>query len=600
MNLLGRIRRDYIQVRAILRALGVLRFVRAHPSHTFADIVEGWAAKTPDAPAIFFESRLYSYRDYDQAGNQYARWAQTQSIKRGESVALMMENWPEYLFAMLGLAKMGAVASLINVNLRGAALAHSLAVTGAKHVILGAELAETWAEAAALITEKPQVWTTGGVIANTHDLDVELSCQSPEPLFGNPRTGLTIDDLCLQVFTSGTTGMPKAANLSHRRCLGIALTFSALANATKHDRVYVVLPLYHTSGVVAAVGMTLTKGGAVILRRRFSVQHFWEDCARYEATLFQYIGELCRYLVNAPPHPKERAHKIRCVVGNGLRPDIWQKFQDRFAIPQIVEFYGSTEGNVSLFNADGKVGAVGRIPPYFAGLFNVKIVKFDVESGTHLRGPDGFCIECAPGEAGEILGRIEENPSQATIGRFEGYSDKKATESKILRGVFAPGDAWFHTGDLLKRDAEGYFYFVDRIGDTFRWKGENVATSEVAQVVASFPGVREANIYGIHIPGTEGRAGMAAITVEPTVDLLGLHSYLEKNLPAYARPLFLRVQGAIDTTGTFKQKKGDLVAEGFDPAQIADMLYFDHPKRHGYVPLDPALYQEISSGQLRL
>jgi len=600
MKLLDRIKRDYIQISAILRALLCLRRVRANRGFTFADLIEGWVIKSPDAPAIFFESRIYSYREYDRAGNQYARWAESHGIKRGECVALMMENRPEYLFATLGLAKIGAAAALINVNLRGAALAHSLSVTGAKHVILGFELAQAYREAEPLLSTKPDVWTTGGELQGTHDLDIELSCHSPEPLMGAPRKDLTIDDLCLQVFTSGTTGMPKAANLSHRRCLGIAEGAAAIVDSTAKDRVYVVLPLYHTSGILAAAGIALGVGGAIILRRRFSVQNFWDDCVRYEATIFQYIGELCRYLVNAPPHPKERAHKIRAVFGNGLRPDIWEKFRDRFGIPRITEFYGSTEGNVTFFNADGKVGAVGRIPPYLASLFKVKIIKFDVGAGTHLRGPDGFCIECGVDEPGEMLGQIEQNPQRAALSGFEGYTDKKATESKILHDVFAKGDAWFRTGDLMRRDGEGYYYFVDRVGDTFRWKGENVATSEVAQVVSSFPGIREANVYGVHIPGTEGRAGMAAIIIEPTVDLLGLHSYLEKHLPAYARPLFLRVQGAIDTTGTFKQKKGDLIAQGFDPSLIPDQLYFDNPKIHGYVPLDAALYAEISAGRFHI
>jgi fatty-acyl-CoA synthase len=599
MTILDRLRREYIQVATIVRALRRIRAVKPDSPYTFADVIEHWAAKRPANIAIYFEARRYSYREYDQAGNQYARWAQAQNVGRGETVAILMENRPEYLFACLGLAKIGAVAALINTNLRGEALAHCFAVTKAKHVILGAELGPSWTSAIPFLGEKPKVWTTGGVQEDTQDLDIELSCLSPDPLAPGARAGLLAKERFLQVFTSGTTGLPKAANISHVRFLSIANSFSAFPDATEADRMYVVLPLYHTSGGAAAIGATLTVGGAVILRRRFSASHFWADCRRYEATLFQYIGELCRYLLNTPSDPQESHHKIRCIMGNGLRPDIWVKFKERFAIPRIIEFYGSTEGNVSLVNADGTPGAVGRIPPYLAHLFPVKIVKFDVETNTHPRGADGFCREAAPGEIGEAIGKIEENAVQG-LSRFEGYSDKSATEKKILRNVFETEDAWFRTGDLMKRDEAGYFYFIDRIGDTFRWKGENVATNEVAQVLSTYAGVREANVYGVHIPGTDGRAGMAALVVDSNLDLNGLHKHIEQSLPAYARPLFLRLQSAIEATGTFKPMKGELVEAGFDPSKTGDLLYFDHPKLRGYVPLDRPLYGEILGGQIRL
>jgi fatty-acyl-CoA synthase len=599
MPFLDKLRREFIQVTTILRTLRRMSGIKPESEVSFADIVEHWAAKTPEAIAIYFESRRYSYRDYDRAGNQYARWAEAQRIGRGDCVALLMENRPEYLFACLGLAKRGAVVELINTNLRGEALAHCIEVTGATQVILGAELSDAWTSALPHMTQKPQIWVTGGALTDTQDLDVELSCHSPEPLAPGLRAGFQAKERFLQVFTSGTTGMPKAANISHLRFLSIANSFSAFPNATSHDRMYLVLPLYHSSGGVAALGAVLTVGGAVILRRRFSAKAFWEDCRHYEATLFQYIGELCRYLLNCPVDPQERNHKIRCIMGNGLRPDIWMKFKDRFAIPRIVEFYGSTEGNVSLVNADGTPGAVGRIPSYLAHLFHVKIVAFDIETGDHPRGTDGFCREAAPGEIGEAIGKIEEGETRG-VSRFEGYSDKSATEQKILRNVFEAGDAWFRTGDLMKKDAEGYFYFVDRIGDTFRWKGENVATGEVAQVLSTFPGVREANVYGVHIPGTDGRAGMAALVIDPTLDLNALHRHIEQSLPAYARPLFLRLQPFIEATGTFKQKKGELVAAGFDPATTPDRIFFDHPKQRGYVPLDSRLYGEICAGGIRL
>jgi fatty-acyl-CoA synthase len=342
--------------------------------------------------------------------------------------------------------------------------------------------------------------------------------------------------------------------------------------------------------------MALTVGGTLVLRRRFSVQAFWDDCVRHRITVFQYIGELCRYLLNAPPSAQERAHSVRAVIGNGLRPDIWGAFQSRFAIPRIVEFYGATEGNVALVNYDGKMGAVGRIPRYARNLFTTRIVRFDLESEVPLRDENGFCIECADDEAGEAIGLIAKEPGKG----FEGYTRQADTERKILRHVFAPDDAWFRTGDLLRRDRHGYFYFVDRIGDTFRWKGENVATSEVAEALSAVKAVVEANVYGVAVKGHDGRAGMAALVVRVGFDAAMLAATLADRLPAYARPLFLRLMPEIGITGTFKHRKIDLVEEGFDPSRIANPLLVFNVLTQHYEALDAARYADILAGRFKI
>ncbi len=315
--------------------------------------------------------------------------------------------------------------------------------------------------------------------------------------------------------------------------------------------------------------------------------------------MFQYIGELCRYLVNSPPHPRETAHRLRLACGNGLRPDVWIDFQKRFRIPHILEFYAATEGNVSMFNFEGKPGAVGRIPWFMAHRFPTKLVKFDIETEQPVRDAQGLCIACAPNEVGEAIGKILKDPSRPGS-RFEGYASQAETEKKILRDVFEKGDTWFRTGDLMRKDENGYFYFVDRMGDTFRWKGENVATSEVSETMTVFPGIKQANVYGVSIAGKDGRAGMAALVVEPDLDLKALRAYLAANLPDYARPLFLRILPEIDVTATFKQKKFDLVREGFDPTRIGDALYFSDPETRAFVRLDQALYDRIQGGQVRV
>jgi fatty-acyl-CoA synthase len=312
-----------------------------------------------------------------------------------------------------------------------------------------------------------------------------------------------------------------------------------------------------------------------------------------------YIGELCRYLVNSPPHPLERAHRLRLCCGYGLRPDIWTAFRSRFAIPHIIEFYAATEGNVSLFNIEGVPGAVGRIPWFLRSQFQTKIVRYDLEKQAPVRNSQGLCEEAAAGETGEALGRIFNDPSKPSS-RFEGYSNVADNEAKILRNVFAPGDVWFRTGDLMRQDADGYYFFVDRIGDTFRWKGENVSTTEVAEVMGVFSGIREANVYGVEVPGHEGRAGMASVVCDDGLDLAALRAYIVAHLPDYARPLLLRIQGDIDKTATFKQRKINMMKEGFDPAQISDALYFDDPRAGAYVRLDKTLYGQIVSGEVRL
>jgi fatty-acyl-CoA synthase len=366
------------------------------------------------------------------------------------------------------------------------------------------------------------------------------------------------------------------------------------------DRIYDCLPLYHSIGGVVATGSLLVAGGSVAIAERFSAERFWRDIARFDCTLFQYIGELCRYLLKTPAKEGETRHRLRLACGNGLRLDVWNAFKERFRIPQVLEFYAATEGSFSLYNLEGKPGAIGRIPSFLAHRFPAAIVRFDDETGEPARDADGHCLRCKRNEIGEAIGRISGDAAKEAAARFEGYTDKAESERKVLRDVFAKGDIWYRTGDLMRQDEKGFFYFVDRVGDTFRWKGENVSTLEVAEAVASCPGVVEANVYGVTVPGAEGRAGMAAIVADEAFDLGRLHAHLAERLPAYARPLFLRLRERLEITETFKQKKADLVREGFDPARVADALYFDDRGRGGYVRLDAALHERLRAGEVRL
>jgi fatty-acyl-CoA synthase len=355
--------------------------------------------------------------------------------------------------------------------------------------------------------------------------------------------------------------------------------------------------MYHIVGGVQATGAVLVGGGSVVLRENFSARHFWTDLRRWDCTLFQYIGELCRYLLRAEPHPDEAAeHRIRLCSGNGLRGDIWDAFKTRFRIPQIQEFYGATEGQVSLFNVEGKSGAIGRVPLFLRHRFPVTLIRIDADGGP-VRDSRGFCVPCGSNEAGEAIGPLDQS---STSGRFDGYTDRAASEMRILHDVFETGDAWFRTGDLMRKDEQGYFYFLDRIGDTFRWKGENVATSEVAAAICAFPGVKDAAVYGVEVPGTEGRAGMAAIVADDALDLGALARHLLNTLPHYARPVFLRVRNEIEVTTTFKHAKAALVRDAYDPTNVAESIYFKDPDCNGYVPLDRGLYEGIQAGRIRV
>lgn len=599
MGLIERVKREVTLIGDMRRTLKAYGNIGRDSPETVADDIERTCDRFPERPAFVFEGRTMSYAEFEALANRYAHWARAQGLRPGDVVALFMPNRPDYVAVWFGLAKVGVATALINTGLTGRALVHSIDISGARQVILDAELAEPLHAVASQLANTPMVWASGGAVQGAQDLDEALARLPSERIPPEKaRPGLTGGAVAMYIYTSGTTGLPKAAKMAHWRVMGYMRAFWGAGRGTEQDRVYIPLPLYHSTGGLCGVGFALEGGGAIILRRKFSASQFWSDVREQHATVFFYIGELCRYLVNVPPSAEDGEHAIRLAVGNGLRPEVWERFQERFKVPRIMEFYGSTEGNVSLVNLDGKQGAIGRIPSYLRRRFNVRIVKFDFENEQPLRGPDGLCIEAAPGEAGEAIGEIKEAEARF---RFEGYAgDKAQTEKKVLRDVFRQGDAWFRTGDLMRQDEEGYFYFVDRVGDTFRWKGENVSTHQVNEVLSVFPGVKDANVYGVQVGDLDGRAGMAAITTDPGLDLAGLRQYLARELPSFARPLFLRLQPEIATTGTFKHRKVDLVKEGFDPAVVRDPLLFDDPRAGAYVPLTPELREEILAGRVRL
>jgi fatty-acyl-CoA synthase len=581
-----------------MRALEATARATGDPLRTLPIVIGELGLKFGAKPALLSDRETISFAALSQRMNRYSRWAIGEGIGPGATVCLLMPNRPEYLAIWLGITQVGGIVALLNTNLTDDSLAHCIDVAAPSQIIVAAELAPSLNAIAPRLRAAPKIWLHGEAPLAARRIDIAVEELSGAALAPEQRTVVRQADRALLIYTSGTTGLPKAAHVSHHRIMMWSYWFAGLADIQPDDRMYDCLPLYHSVGGVVAIGAALVSGASVVVQERFSARQFWDDVVRWDCTLFQYIGELCRYLTAAPTHRGERAHRLRLACGNGMGADVWRAFEQRFAIPRVLEFYASTEGNFSLYNVEGKVGAIGKVPGFLLARNPIALVRFDVDNDRPLRGADGFCIRCERHEPGEAIARIATDESELS-GRFEGYTNSADTEKKILRDVFAPGDAYMRSGDLMRIDEQGFYYFVDRIGDTFRWKGENVATLEVAAALCACPGVVEAAVYGVEVPGADGRAGMAMIATKAGIDLAEVARHM-RVLPDYARPVFLRVKSQLDVTQTFKHKKHDLAKEGFDPAGIGDPLYVFDRAQGAYVLLDGDHFAKIESGATRL
>jgi len=595
MRLRARLERDWRFTRGLNRTLKRVKSIAPDSANLICDDLQAAFEAHRTAPAMTFEGRTVTYAELEAMANRYAHWAKGISLRRGQVVALLMPNRIEYFAAWYGLSKIGVVSALINNNLTGASLVHCLNISGASHCIVDSETAPAFQAVREQLDRPTQQWVLGPAHGDQRDLPQALKSCSQLPPDRSVRAEIRARDTALLIYTSGTTGMPKAARITHQRAQLYMRGFAGATGATQKDRIYVALPLYHATGGLCALGAAFLNGGSVVLRKRFSASHFWQEIVDEGCTMFVYIGELCRYLVNCPEGEAETRHKVRLIFGNGLTPDVWSVMTRRFRIPNVLEFYGATEGNVSMFNFDGREGAIGRVPKWLRKRFNIRLVQYDVETGEIVRRADGLAVEAGVGQIGECIGEIH---AEARTD-YTGYVDKQASEKKVLHNVFAKGDSWFSTGDLMRQDADGYFYFVDRIGDTFRWKGENVSSTEVAERLQGAPGVLEASVYGVAVEGADGRAGMAGLVVGPEFDIAAFAEHVAKELPPYAQPVFLRILPQIDVTGTFKPRKMDLVADGFDPAKVKGPLYVRDAKK-GYARLTKIGFEKIATGVAKL
>ena len=503
-----------------------------------------------------------TYRALAERANRYARWALAQDLGKGETVCLMMPNRPEYMAIWLGITSVGGVVALLNTNLRG-----RVARPLPRH-----RRAEAHHRRGRAVRRSPRraraPRRAGRKSGRTASDDVcrasiaTIDAFPADRLTTAERRGVTLADRALYIYTSGTTGLPKAANVSHHRLMHWSYWFAGMMDTGPTTGCTTACRCITASAASWRPARCWSRGGSVVIREKFSAARL---LGRHRRLRLHPVPVYRRALPlsgqRAADSRARRSIACACAAATGCAPTSGQTFQDRFAIPQILEFYAATEGNFSLYNVEGKAGAIGRIPSFLAHRFPLALVKFDADDRRARRATRRL-LHALRDRRSRRGDRQDRRRGDMPAARSRATPTPRRPRRKILRDVFEPGDAWFRTGDLMRTDASGFFYFVDRIGDTFRWKGENVSTSEVAEAITAFPGVIEATVYGVAVPGTEGAAGMAALVVDGAFDLAALRSHLARGLPAYARPLFLRIQDRIEVTATFKHKKTDLVREG--------------------------------------
>ena len=564
---------------------------------SLGSILEKQTRKNSDKPLILFEDRVITYGQFNEAVNRYSHFFQKRGFIKGDTVAVLMENRPECLIIHAGLAKIGVIPALVNNNITGQTLVHAINIADASALIIGVEYLKEFVK----IRKELKLKKSGCFFIETDNskIDIPSGVENLETLLAmepisNPLVFPPINskDTLEYIYTSGTTGLPKATELKHQKWLQLGFGSGGVAlKSISSDINYICLPLYHNSGINIAWSTTLVHGGTAVLKRKFSVGVFWDDIRKYKATIFVYIGELCRYLNNQPPKEDDDDNTLKYILGNGLRGDYWVEFQKRFDIKRIIEVYGATEGVGAIGNFKGVPGMIGKLT--VAGIRMGEVVRYNIEEEEILKDQNGLAVKCEIGETGLFLAAINNtNP-------FSGYkNNEKATNSKIVTDVFKKGDKYFISGDLFKMHKNGYVSFVDRLGDTFKWKGEVVATNEVSDILSRFGAFEDCNVYGVTVNKTEGRAGMAALTMLPGVkfDPNSFAVFVKNNFAVFARPYFVRIRKEKDATTSFKQIKLALQKEGFNPAVVKDPLYFFEPKSLKYIKLTKNVFDDIENG----
>ncbi|KAI9031840.1 hypothetical protein CLU79DRAFT_730387 [Phycomyces nitens] len=575
----------------------------------FRDIAKDY----PERDFVIFEGKPYTFKEIERASNKLARWFLTQDVKVKDTVCMMHQNHPTFYIIFFAILKIGAIPAMINTSLTNASLTHVIKIAQTKLFVFDPCYIQSVGAVENDIRELGISLFAYGEATENSNIDPLSFAPVITPqiladfadanLSENFTKGIISSDPALLIYTSGTTGLPKAAIMEHAR-MNFAMDFyGTLAELTVGSRLYCVLPLYHGSGILFSTFATMVRGGTVVLGRRFSAKRFWDDCVENKVTAFSYIGEFCRYLLSQPIHPMEAHHQVKSILGNGMRPEIWNRFRERFGITTIVELYSASEAPTSLMNVnknDFGAGAVGHRGMLFRTIRrDIRIIQVDPTTEEPVRTKDGLCKICKPGQYGELVVFVNKN----AIMQFRGYyKNEEATTKKVMHDVLKKGDSYFRSGDLLKLDRHGFFYFADRLGDTFRWKGENVATTEVTQVVSQFAGIEESNVYGVEVPSHDGRAGMVAIVVKEghSIDFGQLHDYLAKNLPRYAIPIFIRILPSMQMTETFKQLKTVYRSQGIDMSLVPKTEPIYWLKDGVYVPFTDQDWHTLNNGKAKL
>jgi acyl-CoA synthetase (AMP-forming)/AMP-acid ligase II len=578
-----------------LRAAVNVALLNADSKQSIGHLLDVQAALNPEKDCLLFEGKHWNYRDFNGWANRIALVLKARGVQSGDTVGLLFDNCPELLACVAATAKLGAVAGMLNPNQSNEVLRHSIGVIKPNLLIIGDDCV------AALMTAFPRkprgaLWFWAGQgplpvgMESLPDACASVGAEhtpSAIPVTASIKAGAP----CFLIFTSGTTGMPKAAVMTHLRWLKSGYGMGQIAmHLNSSDVFYCPLPFYHNNALTLCWSSVLTSGATMAMARKFSASRFWDDIRQTNATAFVYIGELCRYLLARPPRLNDKVHSVRVMIGNGLRAEIWDEFQQRFGIPHICEFYGSSEGNLVFINALGLSRTAGFSAQTYA------IVGFDTQTETPIRDQFGFMGRVPRGETGLLITEVTANSP------FDGYTDASANEAKLFRNVFKRGDVWINSGDLVREQGFRHIAFVDRVGDTYRWKGENVATTEVESVLATLDGVDQGCAFGVAVPHADGRAGMAALVMKPNAKFnpRATARQLTQSLPSYAVPLFVRLISAHETTATFKIRKVDLKAQGFDPNVIGDPLFILLDRQNGYEPITVRLHRELLTGLVKL
>lgn len=570
---------------------GAMNDIMANPNQSIGTRIEQLAEEKPKENALFYEDLSWTWQAYNEESNRVANYFHDLGLKRGDTVALMLENCPEYLFFVAGINKIQGISALINFNQRKQALTHSFNVAEAKWIVLDAACMPFFNDVVDTLPYKSdQIFVINNPQGIEHDY-IELPDKLKSTSAANPKT--TFDSIlretALYIYTSGTTGLPKAVIMQNFRLYTQASILSAIADLASDDIIYLPTPLYHNVGIGCSWIKANLLGAKLALSKRLSVSEFWNDIRKFQATYFMYVGEIPRYLLNQPPSENDKNHTLKKMLGLGLRKEIWEEFQARFQVDHIYEFYGSTEGSRPLFNVDEIPGMIGR--DTMAGF---AIAKVDPDTGEFYKNEKGYCVKCKAGDIGMGLIKVEER------GVFTGYKDREKTEKKILYKVFRKTDTYFNTGDMLKVHEDRWVSFVDRFGDTFRWKGENVSTLEVEAILNSYSAIQYSAVYGAAIPNTDGKAGMATVKLDPSIkfDVDELSQFVLSSLPSYSIPIFIRIIEELETTtSSFKIVKTNLRKETYDIKLVKDPIHLWDSGAKKYMPLTESLYQKITEGK---